>query len=271
MKSVKRPWLLAQKGPFSWPSHCHIIPPLVKALQSKLCHVEYMWIPYQRPTPTFLHKLQRDASSLIFLPSIEESMALLTKIRRQCRSEIPAVMVVTGQVARGSIPFSCHRNSLRSYDHFITPCLAEQKLAQEAFPEHHSQVHQIGFPIRPEIMFPSSSQEREQFRKNLGLKPHEKMVLYVGRLSLQKNLHGLLHVFAQAKKHMKGLKLFVVGGADHLGSPLLISAGPGKYTHFLCCWWTGSRWWRLFAPPRWTAGSGHGSNPLCLCEHTRCQ
>lgn len=50
-----------------------------------------------------------------------------------------------------------------------------------------------------------------KIRKFLGLKQNEKLLLFVGRLSPHKNVHGLIEAFKLANEKMPSLKLLIIG------------------------------------------------------------
>ncbi len=50
-----------------------------------------------------------------------------------------------------------------------------------------------------------------EIRKKLGIKNNEKLLLFVGRLSPHKNLHGLLKIFCLVNKTFPGVKLLIIG------------------------------------------------------------
>lgn len=75
---------------------------------------------------------------------------------------------------------------------------------------------------------------RHTYRQNLGLSPQDFLLTYVGRLTLQKNIHLLLESFAIAAEEFPHLKLLLVGDFDDKGAPFHgIEPRRGYYYQYL--------------------------------------
>lgn len=66
-----------------------------------------------------------------------------------------------------------------------------------------------------------SSELRKRTREALQIKPKEKILIYVGRVSKQKNVDILISTFQKIKQKIKPTKLFIVGQFDDFGAPTL--------------------------------------------------
>jgi len=58
---------------------------------------------------------------------------------------------------------------------------------------------------------------RRQCRKLVGVKGHEKLVLYVGRFTPVKNVASLLLAISRVSRHLQGIKLLLVGKGEDMG------------------------------------------------------
>lgn len=87
------------------------------------------------------------------------------------------------------------------------------------------------FPV-DESAFYFSQKERKQWRDQHNMTENSKVVLYTGRLSLQKNIVEMMRVFSRVKKLMgeNDVRLFMAGPLDDLGLPFVGKRGlPGSF------------------------------------------
>jgi glycosyltransferase involved in cell wall biosynthesis len=77
------------------------------------------------------------------------------------------------------------------------------------------------FPVDTKF-FRFDPQARLKIRKKLGLTPSHRLIIYTGRISLQKNISLLLRQFAALPPAvLQETKLAIAGGFDDLGAPLM--------------------------------------------------
>ena len=219
MAPESRPWVIYPAGPYHWQSHEIIRPAFLEFFSRFSGRCE----PLYFPNPRFTAGLRRDLAkaSCIVLPlSIEESMGSMLEARRKFGWKVPYVFMVAGQLARGGLSIFRHFGMISPEDHFVANSGPEYDLVRAAFPRHRN-IHRIPLPVLERDMHPSDEVARARFRERLGMRPGEKLIVYTGRLSCQKNVHGLLAIFAQALRKDPGLRLYVLGGADDIGVPHL--------------------------------------------------
>jgi len=92
-------------------------------------------------------------------------------------------------------------------------------LIQAGFPNLRH-IEAIPLPVGAEWS-PLTQSERREFRASLGLADSSKMIVYAGRLSVQKNPDLLLLGFKEILKRNPTARLFLLGDIDHLGFPHL--------------------------------------------------
>jgi len=92
----------------------------------------------------------------------------------------------------------------------------------------------VPFPTRDDHFKPLGDQDNLKVREELGIKPDEFIILYTGRLSLQKNLIQMLMVLSEAKRENPSIHLVLVGPYDDLGAPFFnINLENGSYQDYL--------------------------------------
>ena len=71
--------------------------------------------------------------------------------------------------------------------------------------------------VDDDVFTPRPAADRRATRRQLGLPPGAPLLLYVGRLNIQKNLHGLLRLFAAVRRQLPDARLVLVGEEDNVG------------------------------------------------------
>lgn len=100
---------------------------------------------------------------------------------------------------------------------------AKQKNFVEKFIKQNEIIFVCPFPVETK-QFRFDHSKRELMRENLGIKPHEVVFLYTGRLSYQKRIKELIVNFKECLRSQKinnDSKLVIVGECDSLGFPYL--------------------------------------------------
>ena len=79
-------------------------------------------------------------------------------------------------------------------------------------------VHVIYNGINPwEFDIPMDDSERNNFRAHIGIHPHEKMILFVGRITYQKGVEYLIRAFPKILEQHPESKLVIAGSGDMRG------------------------------------------------------
>lgn len=99
---------------------------------------------------------------------------------------------------------------------FITASHAYKTLVDRSLDGVRSEIFR--FPINEKTFFYSES-ARKKFRKNHNLTDTDKVFIYTGRLSPQKNILLLLQVFSKLHKKNKDVKLILIGNIDDFEAP----------------------------------------------------
>jgi len=234
LDGVKKPWILMPSGPLGWSSHRYIVPSLLDVWTGLGAHIEYLWFPRPVITKKWIQKIKNEASHLVFPIGISHYEALWTlrQLRENHGVELAAVLMLAADLTKGYNTVFENRLVLSSNDRFVTNCSVEKKLAELAF-HHSSRVMAIPLPVS-EIFKPVSKEERLSFKESLGLSPNDLFILYAGRISAQKNVHGLLSTFSLFLKNHKNAKLFILGPHDDIGLPHFGQARNTRYANEIC-------------------------------------
>jgi glycosyltransferase involved in cell wall biosynthesis len=110
----------------------------------------------------------------------------------------------------------------------------------KSFLKESENVFIFPFPV-DESSFGFSQEERMNWRNKYKIGNNDKIILYTGRLSVQKNVVEMIRVFSRVKSLMgeSDIRLFVAGPMDDLGLPFVGKRGlPGSYFRIWHKEWT---------------------------------
>ncbi len=150
---------------------------------------------------------------------IIESTPLNTKI----------IFHVFGDYVRKSSLYLIHNDLLNGRNlTFITASRAYKHLVDKSISNGYSEI--IPFPVDSKKFY-HSSKLRSEFRKQHQIEERQKVLMYSGRISPQKNIHLLLESFSQLKKSNDNLVLFIIGSIDDFEMPTFAEKNysPGEY------------------------------------------
>jgi glycosyltransferase involved in cell wall biosynthesis len=106
---------------------------------------------------------------------------------------------------------------------FITASASQQRLINFFLNKENGQdyVEKYLFPVNEKEYF-FDPQERKLMREELGISDDEKIILYAGRISLQKNVDVLIKEFRQIVSVSKfPVRLWIAGGFDDIGATFM--------------------------------------------------
>ena len=105
---------------------------------------------------------------------------------------------------------------------FVVASSSQKKLVNTFLGNSESnEVHELCFPVNEKEYF-FDNKERAKLRGELGLSEDDKVILYSGRVSLQKNVDVLIKEFLKLKKPTAGnYHLWVVGAFDDVGADFI--------------------------------------------------
>lgn len=133
----------------------------------------------------------------------------LLRARHDLNSKVPCVIIALGSFPRGALQLRRLLPFLRETDTLVVNCAADEALARAFFPTAHMKV--LPLTVSDALFYPSGSVERTRFRSEHGLKSDSQLLLYTGRITVEKNLHTTLRVFAALLPRLSDPYLFLVG------------------------------------------------------------
>jgi len=179
--------------------------------------------PYQPPAPDAPAAKHRDTLET-FLRSIDvlwasayppagPALTLRHELGLPCR----AVLNMEGTLPKAAehllFPW---QSLLRPGDALVFSCRADQAIWRRLAAQSALAEHVVPLPVDTDTFRPRTPHERAAARARLNVSPTVPLLLYVGRLNQQKNLHGLLRLFARVREEIADAVLCLVGEEDDI-------------------------------------------------------
>jgi glycosyltransferase involved in cell wall biosynthesis len=226
------PLVLVPAGPLGWASYQDIYPALERVWSKAGFEIQPIWYPRPRLDSDLVQRC-KDSPRLIFPLGISHTEALWTlgELRGRHGCQTAATVMVASDFTAGFRTLVESFNLLTPNDSFVTNCTVERELLLMAFGKQ-ANVHSIPLPL-PAPKPSRVNMNRSRLRRELGIGHDEKVILYSGRISVQKNIHGLIACVKRMLPDFPTLRLIVAGAADEIGFPRLKNQNKHRYIHEL--------------------------------------
>jgi glycosyltransferase involved in cell wall biosynthesis len=138
-------------------------------------------------------------------------------LRDELELSCPAILFVGGAAAKGveALLFPW-QHLLRSSDGLLFSCSADQEIWQRLV--EHCELHEWVVPlsVNEMIFYPCSVDECSAIKQQCHIPLNTPLLLYVGRLNLQKDLHSLLYLLEAVRQQIPDAHLCFVGEEDYI-------------------------------------------------------
>ncbi|GCE15171.1 hypothetical protein KTT_50300 [Tengunoibacter tsumagoiensis] len=197
---------------------------ITRALQD-FAHV----IPYQPAPQGTSFSFDRTSTAhqeelAIFLGSIDilwadlyPASALALTLRAELDLSFPAILFAGGVMPKGAeamlFPW---QHFLRAEDTLLFTSKADQAIWKRLISWSTLREGVIPLSVDESVFAPQRFEEREGTREKHHLSAHAPLLLYVGRLNIQKNLHTLFYLLAALSKQLPEVCLCLVGEEDSI-------------------------------------------------------
>jgi glycosyltransferase involved in cell wall biosynthesis len=180
-------------------------------------------IPYQPPPPGSSSAVIHETLAS-FLPAIDVLWADLyppsepaLRIRQELGLSCPALLFAGGVMPKGAeamlLPW---QGLLTPQDQLIFTCEADRAIWHQLVRWNMMGEWVVPLGVDDTIFYPRSLAERRATRRQHHLPQEGPLLLYVGRLNIQKNLHTLLRLFAAVQSKLPDAHLGLVGEEDDI-------------------------------------------------------
>jgi glycosyltransferase involved in cell wall biosynthesis len=165
-------------------------------------------ILYASPTEELNVSAQIVRTSDLLL-GFHSTLLPLLAARKQTQTATPCLLFVLGAFPRGAIMLKQVLPFLTQNDVFVANCAADVQLVRKFVPD--ARVELLPWPVDDGLFYPVAEHQRQQVRTEMGFSGDTPVILYAGRITVEKNLHTTLRVFAAVKKLLPQACLLLVG------------------------------------------------------------
>jgi glycosyltransferase involved in cell wall biosynthesis len=129
--------------------------------------------------------------------------------REQCERRPPIIGLLMGIMSRGAAEMSGWCKHLRTTDILVGNCDGDVDITSKFFT--NARIRKLPFSIDDATFTPIDEQRRRAIRAEMRFKPTDKILLYPGRITLEKNLHTLFRIFGVLQDLVPDIHLVLVG------------------------------------------------------------
>ncbi|MCY3627012.1 MAG: hypothetical protein OXG88_05170 [Gammaproteobacteria bacterium] len=135
----------------------------------------------------------------------------LFPLREEIDSQVPMLYLNLGGLPRGAVALRKIFPYFRSTDTIVFTSHADPKIHKTLM--RNSAAQQVYFPfgIDTEFFKPCSANQRNRYRELFGFTENDIVLTYIGRITVEKNVHAIIRLFEELMKEYKNLYLLIVG------------------------------------------------------------
>ena len=132
--------------------------------------------------------------------------------RRDAGKQIPYVCYLCGTMPRGAINLMDNHRLLDSTDILVGNCVGDIELIHKFF--RNAQARLLPFVYNDSDFYPLDDSAKQAARAKMGFDSKDKILLYSGRVTLEKNLHTTLRIFSLIQRLIPNARLIVAGRCE---------------------------------------------------------
>ena len=142
----------------------------------------------------------------IAIGRIDEKVLLA---RGQIQQQPPLIGFLMGEMSRGAAGMANWVRDLKSTDILVGNCTGDIEITRKFFT--NAQIRMLPFAFDESTFYPIDEEQRLALRAEMRFKPTAKILLYAGRITLEKNLHSLLRIFSVVQDLVPDVHLIIAG------------------------------------------------------------
>ncbi|HEU4712830.1 MAG TPA: glycosyltransferase [Pyrinomonadaceae bacterium] len=145
-------------------------------------------------------------NSDIVIGTIDE---MFLRTREQMGKHVPYVWFQCANVTRSFPDMRTNHKYFKSTDLIVCSCKSELEIAGQFF--NNAQLRYVPLVYDDSVFRPVDESVKPAVKNQIGLNPDDKILLYVGRMELEKNVHTILKMFGVLHNMVPNLHLVLVG------------------------------------------------------------
>lgn len=135
----------------------------------------------------------------------------LFALREEIGSQVPMLYLNLGGLPRGAVALRKIFPYFRSTDTIVFTSHADQEILKTLMKTCVARQVYLPFGIDTEFFKPCSTDERNRARELFGFTEDDIILTYIGRVTVEKNVHAIVRIFRELVKEYKNLHLLIVG------------------------------------------------------------
>jgi len=142
----------------------------------------------------------------------------ILRTRERLNHQPPLIALLLGAMSRaggGELP-GVYRY-LKSTDFFVGNCSGDVEIARKFF--QNGEVRNLPFSIDESTFHPVEESRRQALKAELGFQKTDRILLYAGRVTLEKNVHTQLRIFSVLQRLVPNLHLVIIGDLENVPFP----------------------------------------------------
>lgn len=136
----------------------------------------------------------------------------ILRSRERLDRQPPIVGFLMGTMSRGATELAPLTAHLKSTDVLVGNCTGDLEITRKFF--SNAQMRKLPFAVDESVFYPADECERQQIKADLGFAADDRILLYAGRITIEKNLHTLLRIFSTLQDLVPNLHLMIAGEVE---------------------------------------------------------
>jgi glycosyltransferase involved in cell wall biosynthesis len=131
------------------------------------------------------------------------------RVRETLERQPPVIGFLMGSMSRGAAEMALWSRYLKSTDILVGNCDGDVEITEKFF--KHARIRKIPFAFDESTFYPVDEQRKQALKAELGFQQEDRILLYSGRITIEKNLHTLFRIFSVLQDLVPNIHLVVVG------------------------------------------------------------
>ena len=133
----------------------------------------------------------------------------ILRAREEIDHQPPVIGFLMGSMSRGAAEMALWSRYLKSGDILVGNCDGDVEITGKFF--KNARIRKIPFAFDESTFYAVDDERRRSIRAEMGFKPEDKILLYSGRLTIEKNLHTLFRIFSVLQDLVPNVHLVIAG------------------------------------------------------------
>ena len=125
----------------------------------------------------------------------------------------PFVCFLQGAISRGGGELPWVHRYLKSTDVLVGNCSGDIEIAAKFF--KNGQIRKLPFSFDESIFHPVNESQRQALKRELGFQKSDRILLYAGRITLEKNLHTQIRMLSILQRLLPNLHFVIIGQLEN--------------------------------------------------------